>query len=118
MITEKEVLGDCFEASLHYIMDHMDDKDVRLVHGIVYHPKTGWHFHAWIERNEWCIDVANGKYSELPTGVFYYFGKVDKVRTYKPFGAIKQALRHQNYGAWEPRLYSRLRRLKRDGVIP
>lgn len=106
--------GDCYEAALHYIMDHvlgMGVKDpqhhLRLVHGEVagQGPMAGTTFgHAWIEDGDTVIDQSNGRDIRMPKAVYYAVGRIDEIgniHVYTPEQARDQCLRHGVYGPWE-----------------
>lgn len=67
----KKATGDCFKSSYEQLM-MLDSPDARLVHGIVYHEKTGEHIHGWVELNGFCFDHGVC----IPQDRYYQLGKV------------------------------------------
>lgn len=105
--------GDCYEAAMHYIMDHClgmgveePNHDLRLVHGEVagQGPLEGTTFgHAWIEHGDTVIDTSNGRDIRMPRSLYYALGKIgelDNTHVYTPKEAAKACFEHQVYGPW------------------
>jgi len=80
---------------------------VKLVHGLVYHPETDWHTHAWIELFPGfgpvlVLDVANGNSSVWPRGDYYRAGQISEqsVKRYTRIQMCALITRHEHYGPW------------------
>ncbi len=92
--------GNCYEAHARALLNN--EEQGLLCHGTVWHEKTSWHGHCWIENNNIVIDMASGHpRTELPIEVYYYFGKVKDVRRYTLEQVREKVLSTGNYGAWE-----------------
>ena len=96
--------GDCFLAAARYVLAHHGS---RLVHGVATGrgPIAGIvHLHAWVERGETCIEVANGKHIELPKPFYYAIGNIKKTRTYTWRDVIQETVLTGHYGPWDKEL--------------
>lgn len=106
--------GDCYEAALHYIMDHClgmgvkePNHNLRLVHGEVagQGPMAGTTFgHAWIEDGDTVIDQSNGRDIVMPKELYYALGKIGELgntHVYTPEEARDKCLKHEVYGPWD-----------------
>jgi hypothetical protein len=111
--------GDCYEAALN-LLTSFAGKRVKasfVVHGMVFHPETGWHSHAWVEVEttmEFPVpngapklllvtvyDKSNGHNTCMPRDLYYRFGCVREPRRYTMKRAIELALKTDQYGPWE-----------------
>lgn len=111
--------GDCFQVAGRL---QSENPDWLLCHGIVWHPVTGRHWHAWCEYDEvltppkdWpqsyqptftmpmVVDKANGNDAVLPRDAYYRFGSVDpdEVWRYDRLQACVLMLRNKSWGPWE-----------------
>lgn len=77
--------GDCFIRSFHIaVFGYYKGTAIPgfvgepiLVHGIVYHPETGWHIHGWVEDDICCYDFNSiGEFNYVPKPLYYRVGKV------------------------------------------
>ena len=106
--------GDCYEAAVHYILDHVlgvgvkdPNHDLRLVHGEVagQGPLEGVTYgHAWIEDGEFVIDTSNGRDLCLPKSVYYRIGRIDEIgntHVYTPEEVRTNVLERTVYGPWD-----------------
>jgi hypothetical protein len=107
-------MGDCFVVAAHLARQNEWD----LCHGIVDHPETGRHWHAWCEFEEeipvppgmpaagwrmaWVVDRANGNDFSGPALVYYQLGRIraDEIWRYSPLEATHLMLRHRHWGPW------------------
>lgn len=71
-----------------------------LCHGIVYHDKSGWHEHCWIEQGETVQDFANGHNAVLPKELYYTLGNVKDVVRYTMQEAQAVIVKMKTYGPW------------------
>jgi len=123
--------GDCYKAAANLITDwyssgdlaqaQQEGREVFLVHAEVFHPKTGWHGHAWAERDDDLpatvdlfvgtlqpfparirnvYDFANQRQTILPVPIYYYVGRVRKQRYYTPDKVLEMLLKHKTFGPW------------------
>lgn len=106
--------GDCYEAAMHYLLDHAlgagvkePNHDLRLVHGEVagQGPLTGVTFgHAWIEDGDTVIDQSNGRDIRMPRSLYYALGgigDINNTHVYTPEEARDRVLQHKIYGPWD-----------------
>lgn len=94
--------GNCYEANAELFLNYFANRpEVRLVHGTVYHPKTGWHGHCWIETGDTIIDAANKTMNILQKDKYYTIGKIKDTTKYTRKEAIRKMLETQHYGPWE-----------------
>ena len=102
----KQRLGDCYEASGRYVLDHcLQHQHLRLVHGEVAGrgELEGIRFgHAWVLDGDEVIDVSNGREVRLPKVVYYAIGGIDHIGNFRAY-TCKQALqRITKHGTWGP----------------
>lgn len=106
--------GDCYEAAVHYILDHClgmgvkePNHDLRLVHAEVagQGPMSGTTFgHAWVEDGDTVIDQSNGRDIRMPKALYYRLGQIhelDNIHIYSPEEARSKMLEHEVYGPWD-----------------
>lgn len=106
--------GNCYEAALHYIMDHVlgmgvknPQRHLRLVHGEVagQGPMAGTTFgHAWVEDGDTVIDQSNGRDIRMPKAIYYAVGRIDEIgniHVYTPEEARDRCIEHGVYGPWD-----------------
>jgi len=112
--------GDCFvmayRVAVELELGSTYAGDVYVVHGVVMHPETGRHWHAWCEVDEpvevpWrdepviietAIDRSNGLDVELPAVLYRKDGRVSdsEVFRYTLLEAQEHMLRTSHYGPW------------------
>lgn len=106
--------GDCYEAAVHYILDHVlgmgvkePNHDLRLVHGEVagQGPLEGVTYgHAWIEDGDTVIDTSNGRDIRMPRSLYYALGRIGELNNthaYTPEEVRSKVLEHRIYGPWD-----------------
>lgn len=101
---KKQKLGDCFVAAGRYIMEHLSEEGLVLVHGIATGrgPIAGIQFaHAWLEKGETVIDVSNNRHIEMPKAVYYALGNISTTFKYTWEEANKKMLETKKWGPWE-----------------
>jgi hypothetical protein len=107
-------LGNCYqchyEAILHSqfrevgLSEFVSNLDsLRLCHGTVEHPnvENPRHGHAWLEADDICVFISNGKFRSLPTFTYYSLGKIQDVNRYTLKEAASWAVKTGHYGPWE-----------------
>lgn len=107
-------VGDCYEAAVNYLMDHVlgmgvqnPNHDLRLVHGEVagQGPLEGKTFgHAWIEDGDWVVDQSNGRDVRMPKFLYYQLGRIDEldnIHVYTPQEARAKLIETEIYGPWD-----------------
>jgi hypothetical protein len=102
MSKPKKPKGDCFQVHADHLLN-MDEKyvaDMRVCHGLVFHPTHGHHPHAWIELKELCIDLSNGRSIGVLKERYYAVGRIKKVRRYTQEQLRNKVLEHETYGPW------------------
>ena len=95
-------LGDCYEAAAKYIL--YEDPSATLVHGIPILGTDGKPFgHAWVEKGNKCIDVANGNHAVLPKILYYAMGHQKEKDNYKytQKEIMKWITKTEHWGPWE-----------------
>ena len=92
--------GDCYEVHAQKILYSKQD-NMKLCHGLVWHPATGWHGHAWLEKGNMVIDVSNGNNARMSKSVYYSLGKIKNIKKYTKKQAIQKMLDTKHYGPWE-----------------
>lgn len=113
-MTEQRQSGDCYEAAIHYLLDHVlgagvknPSQDLRLVHGEVagQGPLEGVTYgHAWIEDGDMVIDCSNGRDIRMPKILYYTLGHIaelDNIHVYTPEEARARVLEQHVYGPWD-----------------
>jgi hypothetical protein len=90
--------GDCYEANGKLIMDMKEPSF--LCQGVVFHAKSGWHGHCWIEVDDMVIDKANGLDIEMPKELYYARGHIKDVKRYPRLEAMKMMLKTKHFGPW------------------
>ena len=111
---KKKALGDCYEAAVHYLLDHAlgmgvkePNSNLRIVHGQVagQGPLEGKTFgHAWIEDGDDVIDVSNGRNIRMPKAMYYHIGKINQINnlhSYTPEEARSRMIDTGIYGPWD-----------------
>lgn len=122
--------GNCYKAAADLLdqwrfsgeLDKLGDRAVFVVHAEVYHPKLGWHGHAWVERDDDLsatvhlfegylmpfparvrnvYDFSNNQQTVLPAVLYYYLGKVRKPRYYTPEQVLAMLDKHETFGPWK-----------------
>ena len=91
-------LGDCYEVHGEAIA--LNDESGLLCHGTVWHSKSGWHGHAWIERGEVVCDYSNGSINVLSKELYYALGYIKDVKRYSADEARRMMLKTRHFGAW------------------
>ena len=95
--------GDCFQVHADFLLD-LEEKhatDMRVCHGLVFHSTHGHHPHCWIELNDACIDLSNGKAFTVAKERYYALGKIKRVKRYTATQLRNKVLKHENYGPWQ-----------------
>ena len=94
--------GDCFQVHADFVLNLGKEHaaDMRVCHGLVFHPKHGYHSHAWIELRETCLDMSNGRGIAVPKERYYVLGKIKMVKRYTARLLLNKVLEHENYGPW------------------
>lgn len=100
--------GDCFEIAGNMIID-IEDDNVMLCHGVVIGqgPIEGIRYvHAWIEKDGYVRDKANGNNLYMSIKKYYRIGQINEymVRKYTKPEAIKLLLKTKHYGPWDNEL--------------
>jgi hypothetical protein len=113
-------LGDCFKKAYETATAEQRARGVEayVVHGVVDHPVSGRHWHAWCEVDvvlRWsdehgekthtmvmCVDRANGLEHELPRDLYYTIGNIqeDSRWRYTVADASRHMVRERHYGPW------------------
>lgn len=101
--------GDCYQVSGKYVMDHGlmgKNPNLFLVHGIVIGqgPISGIEYgHAWVEDNDECIDLSQGRNIRMPKVLYYALGNIDtsKQFRYTPEEMRRKILDTGNWGPWD-----------------
>jgi hypothetical protein len=59
--------------------------------------------HAWVERGDIVLDLANGGHIELPKQRYYRLGEINPAECHYYTGheACAQILEHEHFGPWE-----------------
>lgn len=80
-----------------------DLNSLRLCHGTVKDPLgiNPRHGHAWIEAENLCIFIKEGKIGALPIAVFYALGNIKDVKRYTRKEAASWGLKTGHLGPWE-----------------
>jgi hypothetical protein len=110
-----------WQASGELAQAQQEDRAVFLVHAEVFHVRTGWHGHAWVERVDAlpatvdlyigtlcpfpalvrnAYDFANRQQTILPIPVYYYLGQVRNPHYYTPDQAFEMLLKQRTFGPW------------------
>jgi hypothetical protein len=112
--------GDCFTKAIEVARRleaelDTDAYDIMVVHGVVVHPVTGRHWHAWVEATHevpagngqtWpcttAYDESNGNDVALPADLYRRIGSVedDKAWRYPLVRAVELMLERGHYGPW------------------
>lgn len=80
-----------------------------LVHAEVFHPRTRWHGHAWVEVDPprgmrdsvpLAFDRSNGNDVRRPAGAYRYFGRARNVRRYTTREVSELVLVAGSWGPW------------------
>jgi len=113
---KKPKMGDCYEAAARYVLGPLLEgrPGFLVVHGEV--TGTGGavegvqYGHAWVERGDLVIEVANGKELAVPKMLYYVAGQIhqDRVIRYTVDEVKERILRYQHWGPWEFRSSSGL----------
>lgn len=100
---KKTEMGDCYDVHGKAIIEMPPEYgNTLLCHGVVWHAKTGWHGHCWLELNEDVVlDMSNGHQSIMRKEAYYAAGKVRDVRSYTAEQAMKMMSTKGTYGPWE-----------------
>jgi hypothetical protein len=97
--------GDCYVANGRFAMEHMDDKDYKLCHGVGILQTDGKPFgHCWVEyKNAVCFDYSNGNNIEFPKSLYLGLLKapVKGTKIYRYTGE-QVAIKSVKYGHWGP----------------
>lgn len=103
MVKNKK-LGDCYEVHAKQLLAGLANTfgaSSVLCHGTVWHPKTKWHGHCWIELNEDVVmDISNGCQVVTRREAYYRAGKVKDVKKYNVKQVNAMILVHGTYGPW------------------
>lgn len=107
-------LGNCYqwhyEAILHGNFDGTslseivpDPDRLRLCHGTVIHPdaENPRHGHAWLEAEDLCAFISNGKIHSIPAFAYYALGNIKDVKRYTLQEAASWGVKTGHYGPWE-----------------
>lgn len=86
--------GDCYSRAGKLIFEKRF-KDAFLCHGMVYHLKSGWHDHAWIEFDNIVYDKTI-----WPKDAYYRLGKIKNVKRYTIIEAAHKMFVSKHYGPW------------------
>lgn len=108
-IPESSRGGDCYEVSGKYVMDHAlmgNNPNLFLVHGIVVGqgPIEGVEYgHAWVEDNDECIDLSQGRDIRMPKAIYYALGNIDPSKQYRysPEEMRRKILDSGHWGPWD-----------------
>lgn len=97
---KKNATGECFYNS-YELVQNVHDRNAKLVHGIVWHEKTGYHVHGWVELNGFCFDTIDGRVAAIPEPQYYKVGKIKtgkgEIFKYTKEEARKLALKKGKY---------------------
>ena len=127
----RKKLGNCYKIAANLVLDWRisgeadaaakENREIFLVHAEVFHPKTGWHGHAWAERDDdltATVDLYDGLLCAypsrirnaydfsgkvhviVPAALYHYMGSVRSVHYYTPDQTAELLLRHETYGPW------------------
>ena len=96
---KEKKLGDCFEASLKYILSLSEQEseilgEIKLVHAEVMGqgPLEGITFgHAFVTVGDLVIDKSNGRDVRIPKSFYYSLGKIFEIGTYGPWDLVTRS---------------------------
>lgn len=91
--------GNCYEVAARVLVDRKLPQGV-LVHGSVWHPKTGRHGHAWVEMGDVVFDFANNKSAVMRKEKYYSLGRVQNTKKYTRKQAVDKMLDTEHFGPW------------------
>ena len=108
-------LGDCFDKHGRMFLFENLGEDWQIVHAIVINARDNAPMnHCWLEKTELvefpggnkhpmtnCVDKSNGNDAEMPSGLYYYAGKVQEVVKYDLEQYRELVNEHATWGPWE-----------------
>lgn len=85
VIQKKKAKGDCFQRAFHLITEGaykgqslplLQLGELKLCHGIVFHPETGFHIHGWVEDDVFAYDFLSSGLVPVLKERYYQIGMI------------------------------------------
>lgn len=100
--------GDCYQANGRYFMDNYNsESSAIIVHGEVSGrgELAGMTFgHCWIEDDDECIDMSNGRNIRLPKMMYRGIGNVEWINNYYEYTYpefLEKIISTKHWGPWD-----------------